>query len=59
MTALIDFRIKGTTLDYVGATSINDRSKIDKIYQETKDLKEINDLFLDYKKQEREEKTNS
>lgn len=58
-SALIDFRIKGTTLDYVGSTSINDRSEIDKIYQKTKNLKEINDLFLEYKKHEKEEKAKS
>ena len=58
-SALIDFRIKGTTLDYVGSTSINDRSEIDKIYQKTRNLKEINDLFLEYKKHEKEEKAKS
>lgn len=57
-TALIDFKLKETTLDYVGSTSISDRNKIDEIYRKTKDLKEINDQFLAYKEQERKERKN-
>ena len=53
-TALIDFKLEKTALDYVGSTSINDRTKIDEIYNKTKNLQEINDLFLAYKEQERE-----